>query len=125
MKFESSQYQRFAQYIVSRYAAYNVIWILSGEYDEVYTESSIGASEWENHGNFGRQQAVGLFWREHALLYYHGMHHVVGDRSRIFNPACHGSFQLRCALALSRTRRDFHELARAVPSTALHYGERQ
>ncbi len=35
--FTSSQFERFAKYIVARYAAYNVVWVVSGEYNETST----------------------------------------------------------------------------------------
>ncbi len=35
--FTSTQFERFAKYIVARYAAYNVIWVVSGEYNETST----------------------------------------------------------------------------------------
>ncbi len=35
VKFSDRQFERFLRYLVSRYAAYNVVWIICGEYTEV------------------------------------------------------------------------------------------
>jgi hypothetical protein len=34
IEFTQSQFERFCRYIVARYAAYNVVWVISGEYTE-------------------------------------------------------------------------------------------
>jgi hypothetical protein len=46
VKWEQSQFERFIRYMVARYAAYNVIWVVSGEFEE---ESY--PSEYAYHGN--------------------------------------------------------------------------
>lgn len=50
-KFTTAQFDRYAKYLVARYAAYNVIWVLSGEYDEVYVDFGMTPDIWEHHGN--------------------------------------------------------------------------
>ena len=49
-KFSEEQFKRYEKYLVARYAAYNIIWVLSGEYDEVYEDFGMSSSVWETHG---------------------------------------------------------------------------
>ncbi len=50
VKFSQSQFENFSEYIVSRYAAYNVFWCISGEYNETYNEFGTPQSVWRHHG---------------------------------------------------------------------------
>ena len=55
VNFTQEQFDRFAKYIVSRYAAKNVIWTLCGEYDEVINNFGLPASVFAHHGQVVRQ----------------------------------------------------------------------
>lgn len=45
-KFSRSQFERYEKYLIARYAAYNVVWIIAAEYNEVAM-----LPEYEYHGN--------------------------------------------------------------------------
>lgn len=51
VKFSDAQFRKFAEYMVSRWAGYNVIWCISGEYNEVYDEYGLAPSVYRQHGN--------------------------------------------------------------------------
>jgi hypothetical protein len=53
--FSREQFEHFERYLVARYAAKNVIWCLSGEYDEVVVDFAIPTSEFAVHGQIVRQ----------------------------------------------------------------------
>ncbi|MBD3384875.1 DUF4038 domain-containing protein [candidate division KSB1 bacterium] len=48
-KYQPYQFERYLEYLVARYAAYNVIWSLSGEYDEAY-QLGLTSSDWISYG---------------------------------------------------------------------------
>ena len=50
VKFSDEQFQRFVEYMVSRWAGYNVMWVISGEYNEVYSENGLPPEVWKQHG---------------------------------------------------------------------------
>ena len=52
LKFSTEQYKRFEKYLVSRWAAYNVVWCICGEYNETYGDGGITWEVWKDHGKF-------------------------------------------------------------------------
>lgn len=50
VKFSDDQFQRFAEYLVSRWAAYDVVWCISGEYNEAYDEYGLTPDVYRQHG---------------------------------------------------------------------------
>lgn len=50
VKFSDVQFKRFVEYMVARFAAYNVFWCLSGEHSEVYVDFGLSPSVWRQHG---------------------------------------------------------------------------
>lgn len=52
VKFSEDQFKRFERYVISRYAAYNVVWVISGEYDEVYTDNGWSQADIERYGTY-------------------------------------------------------------------------
>ena len=55
VKFSRQQFERFERYLIARYAAKNVMWVICGEYDEAKTDFGIPASEFAYHGRIVRQ----------------------------------------------------------------------
>ncbi len=53
--FTREQFERFERYLIARFAAKNVIWCISGEYDEVPTDFGIPTSEFAEHGRIIQQ----------------------------------------------------------------------
>lgn len=56
IKFSQTQFDRYINYIVARYAAQNVIWSISGEYNEVYPYSGYDANTWISLGTSLREK---------------------------------------------------------------------
>ncbi len=50
VKFSKEQFDRFAKYLVARFAAYNVFWCISGENSEIYSDFGMTADIWRYHG---------------------------------------------------------------------------
>jgi hypothetical protein len=50
LKLTQDQFDHYIRYMVSRYAAYNIIWIICGEYNEIYAESNLTWDVWKRHG---------------------------------------------------------------------------
>lgn len=50
VKFSDEQFKRFAEYMVSRWAAYNVMWVISGEHNEAYQEYGLTMDAYKQHG---------------------------------------------------------------------------
>src|SRR3990172_6690685 len=50
IKFSQPQFERYIQYLVARYGAYNVIWCISGEYNEAY-DHGFTANTWKHYGS--------------------------------------------------------------------------
>jgi len=55
LSFSDRQFSTFCRYLVSRYAAYNVVWVLSGEYDEIVADGGRPTSEFEKWGSLVKQ----------------------------------------------------------------------
>ena len=51
VKFSEAQFDRYIKYLVARYAAYNVIWTICGEYDEIYGIIGYRPDKMRHHGN--------------------------------------------------------------------------
>ena len=66
IEFSDSQFERFARYIVSRYAAQNVVWVICGEYDEGYTDYGLSADVYEHLGEY----VYGLDPYNHPITYH-------------------------------------------------------
>ncbi|MDZ7721351.1 MAG: DUF4038 domain-containing protein [candidate division KSB1 bacterium] len=66
MKFTNAQFKLFEKYLVSRWAAYNVMWCICGEYNEAYSEGTTTASEWSDHGRY----VYGLDPYDHIITYH-------------------------------------------------------
>ncbi len=49
-KFTDAQFEEFSEYMVARFAAYNVFWCLSGEHSEVYVDFGMSPEVWRRHG---------------------------------------------------------------------------
>lgn len=49
-KFSTEQFEKYEKYLVARYAAYNIFWVLCGEYDEVYEDYGMSSEVWKDHG---------------------------------------------------------------------------
>lgn len=49
VKYQPYQFEKYLKYLVARYAAYNLIWCLSGEYDETY-RLGFSAADWVSYG---------------------------------------------------------------------------
>ncbi|MBN1558914.1 DUF4038 domain-containing protein [candidate division KSB1 bacterium] len=52
VKFSDAQFEKFCDYLVARFSAYNVFWCLSGEYSEVYDDFGLLPSVWRQHGQY-------------------------------------------------------------------------
>jgi len=50
VKFSDEQFRTFVEYMVARWSAYNVMWVISGEYNEVYSENGLPPDVWKQHG---------------------------------------------------------------------------
>lgn len=51
VKFSDEQFKNFIEYLAARWSAYNIIWVLSGEYNEVYSENGLSPEVWKQHGH--------------------------------------------------------------------------
>ncbi len=52
VKFTDEQFLSFTEQLAARWSAYNIIWCLSGEYNEVYSENNLSPEVWKNIGSF-------------------------------------------------------------------------
>jgi len=50
IKFSDDQFKRFCEYMVARFAAYNVFWCISGEHSEAYVDFGLTPEAWRQHG---------------------------------------------------------------------------
>ncbi len=50
IKFSDDQFRRFSEYLVARWAAYNVIWCICGEYSEAIEDYALSPQVFRNHG---------------------------------------------------------------------------
>lgn len=51
VKFSDEQFLSFTEQLAARWSAYNIIWCLSGEYNEVYSENNLSPEIWKNMGS--------------------------------------------------------------------------
>ncbi len=49
--FSEAQFNRFCRYMVARYASKNVVWVITGEYEEIVADYSRPISEYETWGS--------------------------------------------------------------------------
>lgn len=52
LNFSTEQYKEFCKYIVARYSAYPVFWVLCGEYDEIVADSNRPTNEFDDIGAY-------------------------------------------------------------------------
>jgi len=50
VKFSNEQFKNYIEYLAARWSAYNIIWVISGEYNEVYSENNLSPEVWKQHG---------------------------------------------------------------------------
>jgi hypothetical protein len=51
VKFDDEQFRNFTEHMVARWSAYNVMWVISGEYNEVYSENGLPPDVYIQHGH--------------------------------------------------------------------------
>jgi hypothetical protein len=50
VKFSDEQFKNYIEYLAARWSAYNIVWVISSEYNEVYSENNLSPEVWKQHG---------------------------------------------------------------------------